>query len=889
MDLAIHPEEWNACWITREPPGIWDRPELTAEVQLTLEQGAAGLLFAYTGADRHCGCMLDAEERSVILFRVEQGERQVAARVYLTELERLPAELHLRLVICPDDVELQVNGREVIRNSMKAGTGRIGFLTEADGTAVYRDFRLSGPDAGRMLASSRFYDPAAHPFSAGEIDGSGSGLRLTGHTVSLCGSPVPADSPLFRRTFELPEGAVSAHLSVYAIGWYELRVNGSKADDRVLAPANTPYGRRLLYDSYEISGLLDKGTNTLAVWLGNGYGPNYSRWGWKWNRDKAFILQLDIELTSGEQIRVVSDESWKTGPGPLLANDIYDGEVYDGRLVPDGWDQAGFSQEKNWQPAVLAEPPAGSLEANGQPPVRTWTPLEPVQTIRVDTRTEVYDFGQNLAGWVRLQVKGEPGSRIRLRYSELTDAEGRLDSWTNRNARAADLYILRGGQTETYEPRFTYHGFRYVEAEVTGTAVIEAIRAVPVHADVPETGIFRSSDDLLGRIQSNLRWSILNNLVSIPTDCCQRDERTPCLMDSAVVEEAAIHNFGMRQYYRKWLGDIEDSRTNPDWSGDLVTLPWHLYWYYGDGEVLLRHYGAMKDYVDFITGKWPDGIVTEGFGDWCAPNSDGWEHYFREVEIVNTSLYYRQAAILSQAAGVLGRETDRTYYAELADSVRSAFHRRFGRGGGLFGSGSQTAQLLPLAFGMAEPHEEQAVFDRLLAAIGALGNRLDTGIYGTRYLMDVLADHGQIDLAYAMITRKEYPGFGDQIAKGATTLWEQWSEKGAMHSHNHAMFGGIGASFYTRIGGIRPLEPGYRRFRIQPCIPRELEWAEVSMDTISGRIRSAWRKDGGRLELNVTVPPCTGAEIILPGNPRQKEKEDAGVISVGPGDHQFVV
>ncbi|MDG0812967.1 alpha-L-rhamnosidase-related protein [Cohnella rhizosphaerae] len=348
-------------------------------------------------------------------------------------------------------------------------------------------------------------------------------------------------------------------------------------------------------------------------------------------------------------------------------------------------------------------------------------------------------------------------------------------------------------------------------------------------------------------MQSNLRWSILNNLYSIPTDCCQRDERTPCLMDSAVVEEAAIHNFGMQAYYRKWLGDIRHDSGNPDWSGDKVTLPWYLYLYYGDRGTLETYFPDMSAYVDALAAKWPSGIVEEGFGDWCVPNEDGWENYFNEVAIVNSSLYWRFARIASQAAEVCGFSDDAARFAALADRIGAAFDARFHDGNGIYGSGSQTAQLMPLAFGMVPDGFVGKAVEGLLAAIERKGRRLDTGIYGTRYLMDVLADHGHIDLALALLTQPEYPGFGYQIGQGATTLWEQWSEKGGMHSHDHAMFGGVGASFYTRLGGIEPLSPGYETIRIRPRAPASLDWVRTRLRTVKGGDRLGMEKGRERL------------------------------------------
>lgn len=863
---------WEAQWITRPAPDHHSWSDYTVEASVAIESKGTSLLIGVQGGNRYYACHLDTERQTASFYSVVSVIRTEWGQAAAPELALAPAPLAIRLAWRRSNVRLYIGERMVLSadaGAIEAGT--IGFKQEAGEAAVYRDLRVFD-EQGQALYVNRFYDPSTLQFTAGTIHPSGTGLRLGEHVCSLCDSPVPVDSPRFRKTFRLEANVERAELRVYALGWYELSINGRKADDRVLAPANTPYERVMLYDTYDVTGQLNRGDNAVGVWLGNGYNINYSRWGWKWKRDKAFLLQLDLTLSDGTTLRIATDPTWQTASSPLLMNDIYDGELFDARLLEEGWNTSPFLA-RGWMNAIAAEPPAGTLAPNEQPPVRPHERLTPVRSFAFEDRT-VYDFGQNIAGWVSAIVQGEEGSRLTLRYSELIDDDGRIDSWTNRNAHAKDVYVLNGRETETYEPRFTYHGFRYVEA--SGACKLLGLKAIPVHADVKETGQFSSSDELLNHIQRNIRWSMLNNFVSIPTDCCQRDERTPCLMDSAVVEETAIHNFDMQLYYRKWLRDIQDSMTNPDWAGDKVTLPWHLYWYYGDEGPIREHYETMRGYLDHLAVQWPDGIVQEGFGDWCAPNEDGWEQYFREVAIVNTCLYYQQAITVSLAAGVLGKEGDKRRYARLAKDINRAFHDRFYRGVGVYGSGSQTAQLMPLAVGMVPEGQTAQAVEALVQAIAAKGNYLDTGIYGTRYLMDVLADHGQINLAYELLTRTEYPSFGYQIAQGATTLWEQWSFKGGMHSHDHAMFGGIGSSFYTRLAGIRPIAPGYEEIVIQPYVPDGLQSAEASIDTVRGTIRSAWRKEAGRLILELTMPEQMKGRFKLPasGNrPAELEQE----------------
>lgn len=965
---------WRADWITRPQPDhrSWDMH--TLEVQVSIEAGGcAEIRFAVQDAENARICSLDTAAGRVTLLTETDGGRREHAQATAAELgssaagagssqggesgevrqagpneaeavARAMRSVAVRIVQDGAKVAVTLNGREALQadllsgaaagiESSRAGLGTVGFRNAADSTAVFRELRLFDAQ-GRALYVNRFYDPSTLHFGGGEIDPSGNGLRLLPGTTTLCEEPLPVDAPLFRRSFELSSKPTDARLRVYALGWYELSLNGRKIGDRVLAPANSPYEQRLLFDTYEGEELLEllrEGTNVWGAMLGGGYNFNYSRWGWKWKRDKAWIAQLDLTLADGSILTVGTDEFWSTAPGPLLMHDIYDGETFDARLLPDRWNEpfseeasasenaggasAPFPDPAGWRSAVRAPAPEGASEPNAQPPIRAHEPLRPICAYQPEPGVTVYDFGQNTAGWARIRIRGQAGDRIALTYSELIDEQGRIDPWTNRNASARDVYVLRGEGEECYEPRFTYHGFRYAEVRASESIRMIGIEAVPVHADVQTSGTFRSSDPLLEQIQDNIRRSILNNLVSIPTDCCQRDERTPCLMDSAVVEEAAIHNFDMKAYYRKWIGDIAGSDSNPDWSGDRVTLPWHLYRHYGDLGLLREAYPSMKAYIEYLAGRWPEPIVTEGFGDWCPPNDDGWENYFGEPELVNTVLYAMQAGVAAEAAAALGEAEDASRFGALAAEIRTAFGRRFGQGSGVYGSGSQTAQLLPLAFGLVPEAEIQSAFARLVAAIEEKGRHLDTGIYGTRHLLDVLADHGRIDLAYELLTQRTYPSFGWQIEQGATTLWEQWSFKGGMHSHDHAMFGGIGVSFYTRLAGIVPLEPGYAKIGIRPYIPAGLERAEGELHTPVGRIFSGWNREAERLTFAIEIPEGASAEAALPigtqrigteiaaerrgqdiGRSLRQAREDSGTdelarrtFVLGPGRHEFAL
>ena len=371
-----------------------------------------------------------------------------------------------------------------------------------------------------------------------------------------------------------------------------------------------------------------------------------------------------------------------------------------------------------------------------------------------------------------------------------------------------------------------------------GRPTADDLTAWAVHADVEPIGSFSCSDDGLNWLANAATWSMFSNFMGYPTDCCMRHERTPCQMDSQAYEDAALQFFDMSRYYAKWLDDIRGGRGNPDWTGDSVTLPARLWTATGDARVYAARYDDMKGQVDALVKRAPDLIFTAGFGDWCAPNDGTWKGYFNDVEIVNTSIFCEMARIVSEAAKVLGKDDDAAAYAALHARAKDAFHKRFYHPDThTYGDGSQTTAVLPLAFGIVPAEFRAAVAGQLLRTIREKDAcHVNTGIYGTRYLGDVLCDLGEGDLFVRLCNQPDYPGFGYMRARGATTLWEQWTYKGGMNSHNHAMFSGAAHTLMTRLGGIRPAAPGYAAIEIKPTMPSTLDWVEASRMTPHGRV-----------------------------------------------------
>ena len=734
-------------------------------------------------------------------------------------------------------------------------------------------------------------------------------LAPTDWSAKWIGAAPEVGSPLLRHGFRVEKKIVRATAHAYAAGWYRLFVNGTEITERVLSPVNSNYPKGLFYDTYDVTSLLRAGGNALGLWLGYGYSQNYSKYGYRWDVPPMGFMQVEILFADGSTQTVVTDNSWRWKASPVTANDIYNGETYDARREIAEWSQPQFD-ERDWQPVVLRDAPAGPLKACPFPGLAIVHEIHPVKLTEPKPGVFLFDLGQNFAGWVRLQLHEPAGTSVVLRHAEEIHPDGTLDPKTNRAAKATDTYIAAGRTAETYEPRFTYHGFRYVE--VTGLSTrptLDSLTGRVVRAAVEETGSFQSSDPLLNRIHSNFKWSIASNLVGIPTDTAARDERTPCQMDSLAVEDAAIANFGLATYYPKWLNDISgDGGTLPNWTGDQVVLPFLLYWNYGDRRILERHFDNMKQVVEkFAATAEESHHWAAGYGDWAAPNPDGsFEGSFSEGELVATAFFWRSTRIVAETATILGRTQEAAHFAALAENIRNGFEKRFYQPASFtYGGGRQTTSILPLAFNLAPAANRAAIANALRQRIeGHDRKHLDTGIFGTRYLFEVLIDHGFTDLAYQVLTAPGYPGFVDQINQGATTTWEQWSFRGSMQTHNHAMFAGADATFFSHFGGIRAAVPGFREIEIQPAYSTGLSSVDCSRETPLGQVASHWSRQADHLTLTVHIPVGATARIHLPvstgtilesGGPLEKAagvlavttEQGHPVVTVGSGTYEF--
>jgi len=734
---------------------------------------------------------------------------------------------------------------------------------------------------------------------------------------------------IFRKEFAVSKDIKKARAYICGLGYYELRINGKKVGDHVLDPGWTDYEKKVLYVTYDITGYLKKGKNAIGVMLGNGrYSPSdetVKKSGLrlkKYARSPVLILQIYIDFSDGSDMEVMTDDTWRTTKGPVMSDDIYDGEIYDARLEKSGWDYPDYD-DSNWDVATIADPPKGKLVSQaGFPPVKVIKRIQPREITSPAPDVYVYDFGQNFTGWVRLYVSGPRGTRVNLRYAELIDSDGMINTTPNREARATDTYILKGEEKEVYEPRFTYHGFRYVEVTgFPGTPTLDNLEGCVVHSAVESAGSFICSNQLINKIHQNIIWGQLSNLMSIPTDCPQRDERMGWMGDAQLTAEEAIYNFNMAPFYTKWIDDIKNAQredgsvpdvvppywsiypADPAWGTACIVIPWYLYLYYEDKQILEQNYPVMKGWVDFLGRQATNYIVTYGkYGDWCPPR------HARPVDtalkLTSTWYYYHDVLVLSKIARILDNHEDAKKYTQLANKIREAFNEEFLQGEfycgekyaslykrvealmpvgvpkdkkdemikralPLFAPSGQTSNLLPLFLDMVPEDKREDVLKNLVNDIVVTqSNHLNTGIVGTRYILDVLAKYGQTDLAYKLVTQTTYPSWGYMIGEGATTLWERWEylTNAGMNSHNHIMFGSVDTFFYKVLAGINidPSYPGFKRIIIKPCPAGDLKYVSCSVKTVKGTVSSSWIKYGNSLILNVSIPFNTEAKVSIP-------------------------
>lgn len=669
---------------------------------------------------------------------------------------------------------------------------------------------------------------------------------------------VAVESPIFHRDFHIAGSVKKARAYVTGLGFFVCSCNGIPCTDHLFMPPNTQYDTFCYMETLDITAFLRMGENHVDIQLGNGYDMTFSQFGYRYTGKKGLRCILQITYADGETEQIFSDERWRWRDSPILKNSIYHGEVYDARL-----------QDFSYLPAA-AEPgkaPLGKILANEMPPIRVIHEYLPVNDWECEDGT-VYDFGFNLQGISDIRLEAPCGTQIILRHSEMIFPDGTLDSETNRGAAAEDVYICNGTGEEHYRPAFTYHGFRYVLVSGLRDVTYFSIKALQISADVEHESSFSCSDAMINRIHKLCNHSMRCNLVSIPTDCPVRDERTPCQMDSQMVEAAVIYNYNMYSYYKKWLLDIINTpcgngEENPDWHGDYITLSYRIYRLLGDIRPIRELYPRIREDIKIWLENSDNGIYAKGFGDWCLPNDNTWAGIGECKTAVNTSLLYSYCCIMEEMARLLGYTDDWKWAKDWKDTISRSFSEHCIQEDGTVLSGRQPDMIMPLYFGMLKGETKERAMKRLIEKTAEDGH-LDTGGFGTMALIPALAYSGGIDLIPHILNEGTYPGFGFWLSTGATSLWEQWAVKGVMHSHSHMMNSGIDSAFYRIFCGITTVTPGFKHFRIAPRIPADMQFCKCSVQTVSGKISIRLERLYGGLELSMEIPPNTRADVVLP-------------------------
>ncbi len=691
----------------------------------------------------------------------------------------------------------------------------------------------------------------------------------------------PLQSMLMRKDFTVGGQVSRARVSVCGLGAYELRLNGRKIGRDILAPGWTLFGKRLQYQTYDVTAEMRRGRNAFGVILGSGWW--HGRIAGERDqpgRDRVrLILQLDVDFADGSHKRVLTDGSWRCAPSPVLADDIYDGETYDARLEQPGWDSPGFPQE-SWQRAATDDDPTSNLVPQMKQPIQAIQELPAVKVTEPKPGVFIFDFGQNLTGWVQLSVSGKPGQKIVLRHGEVLNPDGTLYTENLRSAKATDTYILRGGAAEVWQPRFTYHGFRY--AEVTGypgRPPAGALVAEMICTAAPQTGRFECSNALVNQIQHNIVWGQRGNMYDTPTDCPQRDERLGWTGDTAAFADTACWNLDMERFFTKWMRDVRDCQgpdgavrdvnpingggpAAPAWGDVCVIVPWNVWKHYGDTGIIAENYDCMTRWVGYMTRNSRGYLYQrDGYGDWIA--------FAGSPKLpISAAYYYHDCVLLSEMARAIGKEADAAQYADLAAKIKQAFNDRYlNKRTNLYPGGSQNAQLLPLYFGLVPEDRVKPVVDNLVRDILARHVHLSTGFLGTEAINPELTANGHHELAWLLATQTTCPSWGYMVKRGATTIWELWNsdtEGPGMNSRNHFCLGSVGEWFFESLGGITPEQPGFAVSRICPRPAGDLKWVKSSIDTPYGAEISNWKLESGDLHLSVTIPPNTNAQVLIP-------------------------
>jgi alpha-L-rhamnosidase len=765
--------------------------------------------------------------------------------------------------------------------------------------------------------------------------------------------PHAKEAFLLRKGFRAKRGIRSARIYATAAGVYELYANGARVGEDVLAPGWTSYRERHQYQTYDVTDMLRSGENVIGIVLGDGWYKGELTWLSKRNiygDRRAALLQLCVRYEDGSEEWIATDPTWEAATGPIRMSELYAGELYDARLERAGWSEAG-KKAGQWHGTTTVRLGYGQLAAQENDPTRVVETLAPQSVLRTPQGDRVLDMGQNLVGRMVFTLDLPTGAHVRLRHAEVLDKHGNFYVGNLRKAKQTVEYIAGEAGSVSFAPHFTFQGFRYVQVEglehLSDERLASGFAAEVLHTDMKPTGSFECSNPMVNRLQQNIVWGQRGNFLDVPTDCPQRDERLGWTGDAQVFIRTAAFNYHVGPFFTKWLRDLkadqrktgsvpyvvpnaledytstmwgDDTYTSSAWGDAATVCPWTVYQVYGDRRLVEEQYGSMKAWVEFIRAQgdeeslWNSGFH---FGDWLALDAHEGSYFgATPVELVATAYYALSTRILRDAAAVLGKDEEAGEYGRLLEGIVAKFREAFLTSEGRMAASTQTANILPLVFGLVDGEDRKRIAADLNELVLKNGCHLDTGFVGTPYLCLALSENGYHDTAVKLLLQDTYPSWLYSISKGATTIWEHWDGikpdgsfwSDDMNSYNHYAYGAIGDWMYRYVAGLDMDEsaPAYKRVRIRPGLGAEgLTSARAGFESAYGRIGSEWREEGGEVFVGVDIPANAGADILLPGArlanvtesdvPLQAaegvvscEETDEGVrLAVGSGSYRF--
>ncbi|MFG6685736.1 glycoside hydrolase family 78 protein [Mariniflexile sp. HNIBRBA6329] len=731
--------------------------------------------------------------------------------------------------------------------------------------------------------------------------------RWIGYNQLFPGDSVSQFSKLsaryIRKQIDVKKQVKNAKVYIMGMGLYELYINGEKIGNHVLAPVPTDYTKNVKYNVFDVTSQLKKGENVLGTILGNGrffaMRQEYKPYKIKSFGFPKMALQLDIEYENGTTETIKTDETWKFTPnGPIRSNNEYDGEVYDARNEIHNWNTNNFD-DSNWLNLTWVEEPGGFPEAQMTPNMKVMDEVTPISITATKTGSYILDMGQNMVGWLQLKVKGNRGDTITMKFAESLKEDGSLYIANLRDARVTDQYILKGEGEEIWEPKFVYHGFRFVE--ISGFKYKPSLGnflGKVVYDDIETIGTFECSNPTMNQIFKNAFWGIRGNYKGMPIDCPQRNERQPWLGDRTTGAYGESFLFDNQTLYAKWLDDIKFSQTLdggiPDvapafwryygdgvtWQGAYIKVADMLYNQFADENVIKNHYPYMKKWMDYMEANYlkNDLMTKDKYGDWCVPpesleiirSQDPTR--LTNGEVLSSAFYYHLLQIMKKFAHIINAtEVDIAHYDDLSERLKMAFNKKYLNKNNTYANNTVTANVLPLAFGMVPEELKAKVFDNMVHEVEVTKQgHVSTGVVGIQFLMRTLTENGRGDLAYKLASNKTYPSWGYMVENGATTIWELWNGNTAdpeMNSQNHVMLlGDLLVWYYENMAGIKsnPEMPGFKQIIMKPDFNAGLSYVNASYESIHGTIKSHWKKTKNKLIWDITIPANTSALVYLP-------------------------